>query len=152
MKEERIEAVKTWPEPKSVRDIQVFLGVANFYWRFIKNFNRIPTPLTSILRTTSESSDARSLSIRANDDNYNHEVGGSGAGDGAAGRKLDTDFAIAKANEASGTDFSTLEARGELIRLQKAFTETPILHHFDLDCHIQIETDDSGYAIGRVLS
>ena len=35
MKDERIKAVKQWPEPKSVRDIQVFLGFANFYWQFI---------------------------------------------------------------------------------------------------------------------
>ena len=31
MEEKRIEAVKTWPEPKLIRDIQVFLGFANFY-------------------------------------------------------------------------------------------------------------------------
>ena len=35
MEEEQIEAVKNWPEPKSIRDIQVFLGFANFYQRFI---------------------------------------------------------------------------------------------------------------------
>ena len=31
MEEERINAVKKWPEPQSVRDIQVFIGFANFY-------------------------------------------------------------------------------------------------------------------------
>ena len=31
MEDERIEAVKNWPEPTSVRDIQVFIGFANFY-------------------------------------------------------------------------------------------------------------------------
>ena len=35
MEDERIEAVKQWPEPQSVQDIQVFLGFANFYWQFI---------------------------------------------------------------------------------------------------------------------
>ena len=35
MEEERIDAVKNWPEPKSIRDIQVFLDFANFYCRFI---------------------------------------------------------------------------------------------------------------------
>ncbi len=52
MEEEKIEAVRDWPEPKSVRDIQVFLGFANFYRRFIRNFSRIAAPLTSMLRTT----------------------------------------------------------------------------------------------------
>ena len=31
MEAEQIEVVSKWPEPKSVRDIQVFLGFANFY-------------------------------------------------------------------------------------------------------------------------
>ncbi len=35
---------------------------------------------------------------------------------------------------------------------RKAFTKTPILRHFDLECHIRIETDVSGYVIGGVLS
>ena len=52
MEDERIEAVKNWPEPKSIWDIQVFIGFANFYWRFIQDFNRIAAPLTSMLKTT----------------------------------------------------------------------------------------------------
>ena len=36
--------------------------------------------------------------------------------------------------------------------LRQAFIKVPILHHFDPECHIQIETDASGYAIGGVLS
>ena len=35
MEEEKINAVKDWPEPKSICDIQVFLGFANFYRCFI---------------------------------------------------------------------------------------------------------------------
>ena len=35
IEDEQIELVKNWPEPKLMRDIQVFLGFANFYWRFI---------------------------------------------------------------------------------------------------------------------
>ena len=37
MEAERIEVVRKWLEPKSVRDIQVFLGFANFYYQFIKS-------------------------------------------------------------------------------------------------------------------
>ncbi len=32
------EEVETWPKPQSVRDIQVFLGFANFYRGLIRNF------------------------------------------------------------------------------------------------------------------
>ena len=49
---ERIEVVKDWPEPKSVRNIQVFLNFANFYRRFIQSFSKKSTPLTSMLKTT----------------------------------------------------------------------------------------------------
>ena len=31
MKDKQIEAVKNWPELTSIRDIQVFIGFANFY-------------------------------------------------------------------------------------------------------------------------
>lgn len=31
MEDKQIETVKDWREPQSVRDIQVFLGFANFY-------------------------------------------------------------------------------------------------------------------------
>ena len=51
MEDERIEAVKQWPEPQSVQDIQVFLGFANFYRRFIQGFSWIAAPLTSMLKT-----------------------------------------------------------------------------------------------------
>ena len=34
-----------------IKDIQVFIGFTNFYWRFIQGFNRIATSLTSLLKT-----------------------------------------------------------------------------------------------------
>ena len=52
MEAKRIKVVKDWPEPKSVRNIKVFLGFANFYWQFIQGFNRIAAPLTSMLKIT----------------------------------------------------------------------------------------------------
>ncbi len=50
------------------------------------------------------------------------------------------------------TKFLTSEARIAFTKLRKAFTKTPILQHFDPECHIWIETDASGYAIGGMLS
>ena len=132
-----------------------------------------------MLFTTSESSYFRSLSIRANDNNYNQEAeggGNGGGGSGAAGRKVknpskaekskisakckkpakvkkpNRDFAKTQANDTSGIDFLTSEARAAFIRLLKVFTEAPILHHFDREYNIRIDTDASGYAIGGVHS
>ena len=48
--------------------------------------------------------------------------------------------------------FVTLETMLPFIRLRQAFTEAPILHHFDPERHIWIETDTSGYAISEILS
>ncbi len=50
------------------------------------------------------------------------------------------------------THFLTSKAKKAFIHLQKAFTETLILRHFDLECYICIESDTSGYAINGVLS
>ena len=50
MEAKKSEVVKNWCKPKLIRDIQVFLGFANFYWRFIQGFNKIAAPLTSMLK------------------------------------------------------------------------------------------------------
>jgi hypothetical protein len=46
----KVKSILDWPAPKSVKDIQVFLGFANFYRRFIKNYSKITAPLTKLLR------------------------------------------------------------------------------------------------------
>ena len=46
----KVTAVKDWSTPKSVRDVRGFLGFANFYRRFIRNFARIARPLNDLTR------------------------------------------------------------------------------------------------------
>ena len=53
MKEETIDVVKNLLEPKSIYDIQVFLGFVNFYRCLIKGFSRIAAPFTSMLKISS---------------------------------------------------------------------------------------------------
>ena len=50
IEEEKINVVKNWPEPKSIHDIQVFLGFAHFHRCFIQSFKRIAALLTSMLK------------------------------------------------------------------------------------------------------
>ena len=47
----KVKAVQEWAVPKTVKDIQSFLGFANFYRRFIKDFSRIVKPMVRLTRT-----------------------------------------------------------------------------------------------------
>lgn len=47
---EKAQAVKNWPKPSSVRDVRVFIGLINFFRRFIPSLSGIATPLTSLTR------------------------------------------------------------------------------------------------------
>jgi hypothetical protein len=46
----KIEAVSSWPQPRSPRGLRGFLGLAGYYRRFIKGFGAIAEPLTKLLR------------------------------------------------------------------------------------------------------
>jgi len=48
MSDNKIKIIQDWPEPKKVKDIQSFLGFANFYHRFIFNYLDIVIPLTCL--------------------------------------------------------------------------------------------------------
>ncbi|CDO75982.1 hypothetical protein BN946_scf184820.g2 [Trametes cinnabarina] len=83
MAESKVKAILDWPEPRKVRDIQSFLGFANFYRRSV--------------------------------------------------------------------DFDQ-RCRDSFNALKKAFTSAPILHHWEPDRQITVETDTSDYAIAGILS
>ena len=44
----KIKAVVEWPDPKSRKELQSFLGFANFYRRFIRNYSSVAEPLTRL--------------------------------------------------------------------------------------------------------
>jgi hypothetical protein len=46
----KVEAMRTWPQPRSTRDLRGFLGLAGYYRRFIQHFGSIAAPLTQLLR------------------------------------------------------------------------------------------------------
>ena len=47
MEQEKIKAVKEWKTPAKIKDVESFLGFANFYRRFIHNFSHTARPLMS---------------------------------------------------------------------------------------------------------
>ena len=44
----KVKVVKDWLKPWNVRDIQAFLGLVNYYRKFIEGFSGIATPLTKL--------------------------------------------------------------------------------------------------------
>ena len=151
----------------------MFLGFANFYRRFIKGFSKIAAPLTSMLRTTAASSEGpeeTTRKVRKEATGKTREETGSeveGGGIKISGVKLvkgkksknsikAKTLKFVKATSPGTAPearlFLTLKARLAFTRLWQAFTEVPILLHFDPERHIRIETDACSYAIGRVLS
>jgi len=50
MEKEKVDGVLSWPEPKNVKDIRKFLGLTNYYRRFIKNFAQVARPMNVLTR------------------------------------------------------------------------------------------------------
>ncbi|KMQ84703.1 reverse ribonuclease integrase [Lasius niger] len=47
---EKVSAVVNWPEPRSVKQVRQFLGMASWYRRFIANFSTLAAPLTRLTK------------------------------------------------------------------------------------------------------
>jgi len=50
MEKEKVDRVLSWLEPKNVKDVRKFLGFANYYRRFIKNFTQVARPMNVLTR------------------------------------------------------------------------------------------------------
>ena len=50
MEKEKIKGVLEWPTPKSVKDVQKFLGLANYYRWFIEGFAMVARPLHDMVK------------------------------------------------------------------------------------------------------
>ncbi|XDV15206.1 hypothetical protein PO909_015336 [Leuciscus waleckii] len=50
MDQSKVEAVINWPKPQTLKELQRFLGFANFYRRFIRDYSKICAPVTSMVK------------------------------------------------------------------------------------------------------
>ena len=46
----KVEAIKSWPVPKTLQDVRSFLGLASYYRKFIPNFSNSAGPLVHLTR------------------------------------------------------------------------------------------------------
>lgn len=52
MEESRVEAIQGWEPPTSIKELQIFLGFANFYRRFVRGYSELTAPMTNLLKGT----------------------------------------------------------------------------------------------------
>ena len=50
MEPNKVQQIKEWPTPTSVKQVRQFLGLAGFYRSFIKDFSSIASPLSTLMK------------------------------------------------------------------------------------------------------
>jgi len=50
MEKEKVDEVPSWPKPKNMKDVRKFLGLTNYYRRFIKDFAQVAMPMNMLTR------------------------------------------------------------------------------------------------------
>ena len=51
MSKKKVESILSWKAPPSVKDVEIFIGFANFYRRFREDFSKVCKPITDTLKT-----------------------------------------------------------------------------------------------------
>ena len=49
---DKVQAIQDWPVPTNTTEVRGFLGLSNFYRRFVRNYSRVALPLTELTRDT----------------------------------------------------------------------------------------------------
>jgi len=50
MQKKKVARVLEWPRPKTIKEMQKFLGLANYYRQFVKDFTKIAKPMHKLVR------------------------------------------------------------------------------------------------------
>ncbi|KAL0345845.1 UNVERIFIED_CONTAM: Transposon Tf2-12 polyprotein [Sesamum radiatum] len=50
MDPKKVQAIKEWQPPSDVHDLRSFLGLANYYWHFVKGYSEIARAMTDLLK------------------------------------------------------------------------------------------------------
>ena len=52
--DEKIKAVKDWPQPKNVKEVRSFMGLCSYYRKFVQDFAKIARPLHDLTKKNSK--------------------------------------------------------------------------------------------------
>ena len=125
MKLGKIEAIQKLEIPNREKEVQAFLGFANYYYRIIHDYARQAKPLTALTKGKSSK--------------------------GTEGTKGEP--STGKGNSQAKVPFSWGQQQQEAFEdLKRAFQEAPILVQFDPNHPTLLETNASNQAISGVLS
>jgi hypothetical protein len=125
MESDRISKIEDWPAPKSVRDVQVLLGFANIYRRFILKYAKVTLPLPELLKSRVP---------------------------GGKKSKRFSEEATTRSQPITRKWEWTREAEFAFPKLNRAFTKAPILQRFDPAKPMILQPDASSFAIPSILN
>jgi len=54
MSDRKVKSVQNWAQPRSVEEVQIFIGFGKYCPQFIKEFSNICKPITEILKGNSK--------------------------------------------------------------------------------------------------
>jgi hypothetical protein len=46
--QEKVQAIMEWPVPKNAHEVRSFMGLADYYQRFVEGFSKIAKPVTTL--------------------------------------------------------------------------------------------------------
>jgi len=75
IEEDKVKGVLKWPMPQCVRDVRKFLGLANYYRRFVKNFAKVALPMNQLTRKEVLATPELDKEFRVEADASNFETG-----------------------------------------------------------------------------
>ena len=77
MDKDKLKSILEWPIPKNIIELQSFLGLGNYYRKFIKNFAEIIEPLRKLLKKNADylwNEEANNAFNKLKNDFLNNEV------------------------------------------------------------------------------
>ena len=48
----KVRDILAWPEPANVKQVQQFMGLANYYSQYVRHFARLAAPITDLILST----------------------------------------------------------------------------------------------------